>query len=288
MRQLTITKKITQRTDNSTGRYLAEISKYPLISAEEEVMLTIRIREGDTEALDKLVVSNLRFVISVAKQYQNQGLTFSDLINEGNYGLVKAARKYDETRGFKFISYAVWWIRQAIIQAISEQTRVVRLPLNRLSSINKIKKAIPHLEQELEREPTDAEIAEYLEFKHEDVKIANAIKHIQISLDGPITQNGDHDSKLIDFIQSSDTSYPDSQVLKDSVQKNINWALSQLSNREAAIIKMSFGLSGVQYATLGAIAEEFNLTSERARQIRNTGLNKLKQILKGKAAYFEP
>ncbi len=174
MRQLKITKQITQRTEESINRYFQEINKYPMITVEEEVELTVRIRNGDADALEKLVVANLRFVISVAKQFQNKGLSFSDLINEGNLGLVKAAKRFDETRGFKFISYAVWWIRQSIIQAISDQTRIVRLPLNRLSSINKITKAIPYLEQEFEREPTDTEIAEYLDMTNDEVKLANS------------------------------------------------------------------------------------------------------------------
>ena len=182
MRQLKITKQITQRTEESIIHYFQEISKYPMITAEEEVDLSIRIRNGDEDALEKMVVANLRFVISVAKQFQNQGLSFSDLINEGNLGLVKAAKRFDETRGFKFISYAVWWIRQSIIQAISEQTRIVRLPLNRISSIIKITKAISCLQQEFEREPTDAEIAEYLDLTREEVVLANDIKKRQVSL----------------------------------------------------------------------------------------------------------
>ena len=199
MRQLKITRQITQRTEASINRYFQEISNYPMISTDKEVELSVQIRNGDQDALHRLVVANLRFVISVAKQFQNQGLSFPDLINEGNLGLLRAAKRFDETRGFKFISYAVWWIRQAILQAISEHTRVVRLPLNRLSSINKISKAIPYLEQELEREPTDDEIAEYLEMPNNDVNIANKIKNRHISFDKPLSQDGNDEFNLYDL-----------------------------------------------------------------------------------------
>ena len=222
MRQLVITKQITDRGDASIDRYFHEISKYPMISPEEEVSLSVRIRSGDEEALQKLVVANLRFVVSVAKQYQNQGLAFTDLINEGNLGLVKAASKFDETRGFKFISYAVWWIRQSIMQAISNHTRIVRLPLNRISSINRVSRAIPHLEQEFEREPTDAEIAVYLEVSHQEVELANRIKPRQVSFDKPLSNDGDNEFNLYDLVQKEDFPLPDHQLMEDSVVTNIH------------------------------------------------------------------
>ena len=287
MRQLKITKQITQRTDESISRYFQEISKYSMITAEEEVELTVRIRNGDVSALKKLVVANLRFVVSVAKQYQNQGLSFPDLINEGNLGLVKAAQKFDETRGFKFISYAVWWIRQSIIQAISDQTRIVRLPLNRLSSINKITKAIPYLEQEFEREPTDAELAEYLDLTNDEVKLANDIKKRQISFDTPLSPNGDNDFSLYDFVQTGNIPSPDSNIMKESVVTNIQRALNKLTKREATILTMSFGLCSTPVYSLHDIALKFDMSSERIRQIRSKGLSKLKEILKGKYAFLE-
>ena len=287
MRQLKITKQITQRTDASISRYFQEISKYSMITAEEEVELSVRIRDGDADALEKLVVANLRFVISVAKQYQNQGLSFSDLINEGNLGLVKAAKKFDETRGFKFISYAVWWIRQSIIQAISDQTRIVRLPLNRLSSINKITKAIPYLEQEFEREPTDTEIAEYLDCTNDEVKLANDIKKRQVSFDMPLSRDGDNEFSLYDFVQTGNIPSPDNNILKESVVTNIKRALNKLTNREATILIMSFGLCSTPIYSLHDIALKYDMSSERIRQIRSKGLHKLKNLLKGKCAFLE-
>ncbi|HUS86016.1 MAG TPA: RNA polymerase sigma factor RpoD/SigA [Bacteroidales bacterium] len=287
MRQLKITKQITQRTEESIVHYFQEISKYSMITAEEEVELSGRIRKGDVDALEKLVVANLRFVISVAKQYQNQGLSFPDLINEGNLGLVKAAKKFDETRGFKFISYAVWWIRQSIIQAISDQTRIVRLPLNRISSINKIRKAIPYLEQEFEREPTDAEIAEYLDLTNDEVKMANDIKKRQVSFDMPLSQDADNDFSLYDFVQTGSIPSPDSNIMKESVVTNINRALEKLTEREATILTMSFGLRSSPIYSLNDIALKYDMSSERVRQIRSRGLYKLKILLKGKYAFLE-
>lgn len=287
MRQLKITKQITRRDEESINRYFQEVNKYSMISAEEEVVLSVRIRNGDHDALEELVVANLRFVISVAKQFQNQGLSFSDLINEGNLGLVKAAQKFDETRGFKFISYAVWWIRQAIIQAISDQTRIVRLPLNRLSSINKISKAIPYLEQKFEREPSDNEIAEYLDLTHEEVQMANDIKKRQISFDMPLSQDGESDFSLYDLVQNSNIPAPDNNAMKESVTTNVSRALSKLTKREASILTMSFGLCGTPCYTLHDIALEFDMSSERIRQIRSRGLYKLKNLLKGKYAFLE-
>jgi RNA polymerase primary sigma factor len=287
MRQLRITQRITQRNEESVNRYFQEIQKYPMISPEEEVDLSVRIRNGDTDALEKLVVANLRFVVSVAKQFQNQGLSFPDLINEGNIGLVRAAERFDETRGFKFISYAVWWIRQSIIQAISEQTRIVRLPLNRLSSINKIAKAIPHLEQEFEREPTETEIAEYLDFTKDEVKIANGIKSRQVSFDMPLSVNGDSEFSLYDLIQTGAIPSPDSNIMQESLKTNITRVLKKLSIREAKILTMSFGLCGTPCYSLYDIAQALNISSERVRQLRGNGLIKLKKMLKGKKAFLE-
>lgn len=287
MRQLKITRQITQRSEDSVNRYFQEISKYPMITSEEEVELTIRIRNGDDDALEELVVANLRFVISVAKQFQNQGLSFPDLINEGNLGLVRAAKRFDETRGFKFISYAVWWIRQAIIQAISEQTRVVRLPLNRLSSINKISKAIPYLQQELEREPTDAEIAAHLAMSSDEVNFANRIKPRQISFDNPLSHDGNDDFNLYDIAQTSNIPSPDEYFTKESMVTNINRALSKLDEREAEILSMSFGLSGTPIYSLQEIALKYNMSSERIRQIRSKGIHKLKMLLKKNTAFLD-
>jgi RNA polymerase primary sigma factor len=287
MRQLKITRQITQRSEDSVNRYFQEISKYPMLTTDEEVELTIRIRNGDKLAFEKLVVSNLRFVVSVAKQFQNQGLSFPDLINEGNLGLVRAATRFDETRGFKFISYAVWWIRQSIIQAISEQTRVVRLPLNRLTSIKKISRAITYLEQELEREPTDVEIAEHLEMSNEEVNIANKIKSRQISFDKPVLQ-GDHDElNLYEIMQTSDIPPPDDEIMKESMVTNINRALGKLSDRESDILSMSFGLSDTPIHTLQEIALRYNMSSERIRQIRSNGILKLKLLLKESSTFLD-
>jgi RNA polymerase primary sigma factor len=282
MQQLIISKQITQRDDDAINRYFQEINKFPLITAEEEAELAGRIRAGDNHAMEKLVLANLRFVISVAKQYQNNGLSFADLINEGNLGLVKAAKRFDETRGFKFISYAVWWIRQSIIQAISEQTRIVRLPLNRLSSINKIKKAIPYLEQEFEREPTNAELAGYLEIKHADVELANSIKKQQVSFDKPISTESENEFSLYDIIQTGDIPSPDNNLMTESVTTNINRALSKLSAREAKILTMSYGLSNSPVYSLNDMAVQFDMSAERIRQIRRTSLFKLKSLLQGK------
>lgn len=287
MRQLSITRQITQRTDESINRYFQDINKYPMITAEEEVELAVQIRKGDGDALKKLVLANLRFVVSVAKQYQNMGLSFPDLINEGNFGLVIAAGRFDETRGFKFISYAVWWIRQSIIQAIANDTRVVRLPLNRIASINKIKNAIPYLEQELEREPTDSEIAEHLDVTGEEVKIANKVKKRQVSFDMPLSQNDDSEFSLYDLVQTDSLPSPDDSSMKESLITNLNRALGKLTSREAAVLTMSYGLFGSPTYTLHDIAIRYNMSSERVRQIRTNGLFKLRNLLKGKDAIFE-
>jgi RNA polymerase primary sigma factor len=286
MRQLKITKQITQRNEGSINRYFQEINKYPMISPEEEVELSNRIRKGDADALEKLVLANLRFVISVAKQYQNQGLSFPDLINEGNVGLVKAAHKFDETRGFKFISYAVWWIRQSIVQAISEQTRIVRLPLNRLSSINKITKAISYLEQQYQREPTDEELADFLDIKEDDVKRANDVKKRQVSFDNPLSQNEEGETNLYEVIQNRNTPSPDNGVMLESNTYNINRALKKLSRKEAEIISLTYGLNDTQSHSLYDIAIKFEMSSERVRQIRSVALEKLKKMMNGKSVFL--
>jgi RNA polymerase primary sigma factor len=279
MRQLKISKQITNRDDKSVNRYFQEISKYAMITADEEAELTSRIRNGDMIALEKLVTSNLRFVISVAKQYQNKGLSFPDLINEGNLGLVKAAYRFDETRGFKFISYAVWWVRQAIIQAISEQSRIVRLPLNRIMEINKIARALPLLEQEFQREPTDAEIAKLLEITEDNVSISNKIKKTQISFDAPLLNSNDDEFNLYDIIKINNVPAPDANLLKESLEYNINKALNKLTKREADIIELSFGLNNTSPHSLKEISNKQGITPERVRQIRQMGINKLRRTL---------
>lgn len=252
-----------------------------MVTAEEEVELSIRIRNGDNDALNRLVVANLRFVISVAKQFQNQGLSFNDLINEGNLGLVIAAKKFDETRGFKFISYAVWWIRQSIIQAISDQTRIVRLPMNRIACINKVTRAISSLEQEFEREPTDDEIAAYLNLTSENVKTANSVKKHQISFDMPIGHDDNSDFSLYDLVQDGHIPSPDNKLLQESVITNINRALNKLTEREAGVLTMSFGLGNTPIFSLYDIGLKYDISSERVRQIKSSGLTKLKTLLKG-------
>jgi len=287
MRQLKITQQITQRNEQSTIRYFQDINKYSLITAEEEVSLAIRIRNGDDAALEKLVVANLRFVVSVAKQYQNQGLSFPDLINQGNLGLVKAAQKFDETRGFKFISYAVWWIRQSIMEAISEHTRIVRLPLNRISSINKVAKAIPYLEQQLEREPTNTEIANYLELSVEEIETINLIKKRQISFDMPLTHDGESDFSLYDIVQNEDFPTPDNHLMDESVRTNIQRAIGKLTDREAGVLTMSYGLNNSRALSLYDISVQFGTSTERIRQIKNTALVKLRNLLQQSNEYAE-
>lgn len=287
MRQLKITQQITQRNEQSTVRYFQDINKYSLITAEEEVSLSVRIRAGDTIALEKLVVANLRFVVSVAKQYQNQGLSFPDLINQGNLGLVKAATKFDETRGFKFISYAVWWIRQSIMEAISEHTRIVRLPLNRISSINKIAKAIPYLEQQLERDPTNSEIANYLEISLQEVETANSIKKKQISFDKPLINDGESDFSLYDIIQNENFPTPDNHLIDESVRTNIHRAIGKLTEREAEVLTKCYGLNNSTAFSLFDIASSYGTSTERIRQIKNSALIKLRNLLKHSNEYVQ-
>lgn len=274
MRQLKIVKQITNRETQSLDKYLTEIAKVSLITADEEVELAKRIKAGDEIALEKLAKANLRFVVSVAKQYQNNGLSLGDLINEGNYGLIKAAQRFDETRGFKFISYAVWWIRQSIMQALAEQSRVVRLPLNRVGSINKISRAYSDLEQKLEREPSPAEVAESLDTTLEEVENNQRISKRHISMDAPFVQG--EENGLLDVLEDSDQETPDSFLMADSLRKEVNRALTMLSDREVSVLSHYFGLNGDQAMTLEEIGEKFNLTRERVRQIKEKATNKLK------------
>lgn len=280
MRQLKITKQVTNRETASLDKYLQEIGKVELINAEEEVELARRIRQGDQAALEKLTKANLRFVVSVSKQYQNQGLSLPDLINEGNLGLIKAAQRFDETRGFKFISYAVWWIRQSILQALAEQSRIVRLPLNKIGSINKINKAFSKLEQEYEREPTAEEIAGILEMTENDVKesIKNSGRHI--SMDAPLVQG--EESNMYDVLRSGDSPSPESGLINDSLRREIERALSTLTAREADVVRLYFGLNGEHAMTLEEIGEKFDLTRERVRQIKEKAIRRLKHTSRSK------
>jgi RNA polymerase primary sigma factor len=280
MRQLKITRQITNRENISLDKYLLEIGKVELITAEEEVDLARSIHNGDLNARDRLIKANLRFVVSVSKQYQNRGMSLPDMINEGNLGLIKAAERFDETRGFKFISYAVWWIRQSILQALAEQMRIVRLPLNRFSHLNKIKWTISELEQKYEREPTAFEITEALEMAPADV--AEAINNLgrHISFDAPLAQ--DEEGNLYDVLLSEDASNPDKELLTDSLRQEIERVLNTLTQREANIIRLYFGLSGKHVHTLGEISEKFNLTKERVRQIKEKSIRRLKHTTKSK------
>ena len=280
MRQLSIAKLVTNRETASLDKYLHDISKLDLITAEEEVVLARLIREGNNEALDKLTKSNLRFVVSVAKQYQNQGMTLQDLINEGNVGLIKAAHRFDETRGFKFISYAVWWIRQSILQAIAEQARIVRLPLNRIGIMNKIAKAYSTLEQELQREPKIEEIAQLLDISEDDVKdsLRNSSRHL--SMDASLTP--DDDNNMYDVLKSEDSPRPDNGLLHESLQMEIARVIAILPQKEADILKLYYGLGGKYPLTLDEIGEKFDMTRENVRQIKEKALRKLKSSSKCK------
>ena len=273
MRQLKITKQVTNRDTPSLDKYLQEIGKVDLISPEDEVVLARRIKSGDSEALKMLVKANLRFVVSVAKQYQNQGMSLPDLINEGNLGLMKAAQRFDETRGFKFISYAVWWIRQAILQALAEQSRIVRLPVNKIGSINRINKAFARLEQEYEREPSSQEIANMLEMIPEDVKESIKTNGRTVSMDAPLS--AEEDNTMYDILQSNDTPSPDKSLINESLAYEIERALSTLSNREAKVLKLYFGLGMKHPFTLEEIGEELHLTRERVRQIKEKAIKRI-------------
>ena len=280
MRQLKITKQVTNRETASLDKYLQEIGKVDLITADEEVELAQRIKAGDQIALEKLTKANLRFVVSVAKQYQNQGLTLPDLINEGNLGLIKAAQRFDETRGFKFISYAVWWIRQSILQALAEQSRIVRLPLNKIGSINKINKTYAFLEQSHERPPSAEEIAKELDMTINDVKesMKNSGRHV--SMDAPLVEG--EDSNLYDVLRSGESPNPDKELLHESLRTEIERDLETLTPREADVIRLYFGLGNQHPMTLEEIGETFDLTRERVRQIKEKAIRRLKHTSRSK------
>ncbi|BDC98689.1 sigma-70 family RNA polymerase sigma factor [Persicobacter psychrovividus] len=281
MRQLKISKQITNRESQSLDKYLQEIGKVDLLTPEEEVTLAKRIREGDQMALEKLTKANLRFVVSVAKQYQNQGLSLGDLINEGNLGLIKAAQRFDETRGFKFISYAVWWIRQSILQALAEQSRIVRLPLNRVGSLNKISKTFSELEQRFEREPSPEELAEVLDVNTSEVVDTLKISGRHVSVDAPFVQG--EENSLLDVLENDTEDTPDSELISDSLRREVQRALSTLTQREADVISLYFGLNGEQAMTLEEIGEKFNLTRERVRQIKEKAIRRLRHTSRSKA-----
>jgi RNA polymerase primary sigma factor len=280
MRQLKISKQFTNRENKSLDKYLNEISKVSMIDAQEEVELARRIREGDQAALEKLVNANLRFVVSVSKQYQNQGLTLGDLINEGNMGLIKAAKRFDETRGFKFISYAVWWIRQSILKALADQSRIVRLPLNKVGSLGRITQASARLEQELEREPTPQEIAESLEISLSEVENALRSSGRHLSIDAPLAEG--EDNTLLGVLDQNDEPNPDMLLLNESLQNEINRVISTLSDKERDVLKYYFGLDGNAAHTLEDISEKVGLTRERVRQIKEKALRRLRKSSKSK------
>jgi RNA polymerase primary sigma factor len=282
MRQLKITKQITNRETASLDMYLQDIGRVELITAQEEVLLAQKIRQGDQKALDKLVKANLRFVVSVSKQYQNQGLSLPDLINEGNLGLIKAAQRFDETRGFKFISYAVWWIRQSILQALAEQSRIVRLPLNKIGAINRINKTISKLEQDLEREPSFNELSDALEMMPQEIMdtLRNNFRHV--SMDAPLTNNHEDGGNMYDLMKNETIHNPDRILMSESLQHEICRALSTLTDREADVVKLFFGLEGKHAHSLEEIGEKFELTRERVRQIKEKAVRRLKQGTRSK------
>jgi RNA polymerase primary sigma factor len=277
--------KLSQRQSNrenqSLDKYLQEIGEVPLLAPAEEIQLARRIKQSDQEALEKLTKANLRFVVSVAKQYQNQGLTLGDLINEGNLGLIKAAKRFDETRGFKFISYAVWWIRQSILQALAEQSRVVRLPLNRVGALNKIGKAFSNLEQEFEREPSASEIAEELEMTPFEVSDTLKISGRHLSMDAPFSQG--EDNRLLDVIHNDRQPSPDNDLMQESLKNEVERALSTLTHRESEVVKLYFGLEQEHPLTLEEIGEQFNLTRERVRQIKEKAIKRLRHASRSRS-----
>ena len=275
-----IVKQFTNREAQSLDKYFQEIGKVNLLTPEEEIELAVKIKQGDPQAFEKLTKANLRFVVSVAKQYQNQGLSLGDLINEGNLGLIKAARRFDETRGFKFISYAVWWIRQSILQALAEQSRIVRLPLNRVGVLNKIGKAYRNLEQEFEREPSPEELANELEMDVQDVAETLQISTKHLSFDAPFAQ--DQENRLLDVLEDEEQPSPDTSLMSESLNEEIERALSKLSEMEAAIIKLYFGLENEQAMTLEEIGDKFNLTRERIRQIKEKAIRRLRNATRSK------
>jgi RNA polymerase primary sigma factor len=276
-----ISKQYTNRESQSLDKYLQEIGKVDLLTPQEEIELARRIKKGDQKALEKLTKANLRFVVSVAKQYQNQGLSLGDLINEGNLGLIKAAKRFDETRGFKFISYAVWWIRQSILQALAEQSRIVRLPLNRVGALNKIGKAFSTLEQEFEREPSASELAEELDMSLFEVSDTLKISGRHLSMDAPFAQG--EDNRLLDVIQDQRQPAPDHQLMEESLKVEVRRALNTLSEREAQVIRLYFGLDQEHSLTLEEIGEKFNLTRERVRQIKEKAIRRLRHASRSKA-----
>jgi len=280
MRHLRIAKLITNRDSPSLDLYLHEIGKVSLISIEDEINLARKIKSGDRKALEVLITANLRFVVSVAKQYQNQGLTLSDLINEGNLGLIKAAERYDETRGFKFISYAVWWIRQSILQAVAEHSRIVRLPLNKIGSISKINNAFTRLEQDYQREPIPDEIANMLKFQVKVVEEALQTANFHISTDAPLRESENEDITLYDTLINVDAQSPEMSLIKNSLKIEIERILATLDTREAEILRYYFGLIGESPLTIDEIAKELNITCERVRQLKEKALKKLKNIQK--------
>ncbi|MFT7153686.1 MAG: RNA polymerase primary sigma factor [Bacteroidia bacterium] len=280
MRQLKITKSITNRESASLDKYLQEIGKEDLITADMEVILAQKIKQGDQAALEKLTKANLRFVVSVAKQYQNQGLSLPDLINEGNLGLIKAAQRFDETRGFKFISYAVWWIRQSILQALAEQSRIVRLPLNQVGSLNKINKAFSALEQKFEREPSAEELSEVLEIPEEKISDTMRVSGRHVSMDAPFVQG--EDNSLLDVLVNHDSPRADSALMNESLQKEIERSLSTLTERERDVVKLFFGIGMNHGLTLEEIGAKFDLTRERVRQIKEKAIRRLRHTSRSK------
>jgi RNA polymerase primary sigma factor len=276
MRQLKISKQITNRESQSLDKYLQEIGRVDLLTPEEEVELAKRIKTGDRQALEQLTKANLRFVVSVAKQYQNQGLSLSDLINEGNLGLIKSAQRFDETRGFKFISYAVWWIRQSILQALAEQSRIVRLPLNRVGTLNKLSRTFSQLEQKFKREPSIEELAEELNVSPSEVSETIKISGRHVSVDAPFVQGEEH--SLLDVLQDSEEANPDDSLINESLCKDVDRALSLLTEREISVVTYYFGLSGTNPMTLEEIGLQLDLTRERVRQIKEKAIRKMRQV----------
>jgi RNA polymerase primary sigma factor len=275
-----ITKQFTQRESSSLDKYLHDIGKVTLLTPEQEIELAVKIKQGDAEALEKLTKANLRFVVSVAKQYQNQGLSLGDLINEGNVGLIKSAKRFDETRGFKFISYAVWWIRQSIMQALAEQSRIVRLPLNRVGALNKIGKAYSSLEQEFEREPSHEELATELNMNVDDVSEAMTLSAKPLSMDAPFTSN--EENRLLDVLENEELPSPDTILMSESLKEEVERALSKLAEREAEVIRLYFGFGTDEPLTLEEIGEKFNLTRERVRQIKEKAIRRLRNTTRSK------
>jgi len=282
MRQLKIAKQVTNREVASLDKYLQEISREEMISVDEEVRLALRIKAGDRKALERLTRANLRFVVSVAKQYQNQGITLPDLINEGNVGLIKAAERFDETRGFKFISYAVWWIRQAILQALAEQARIVRLPLNKIGTINKINRAFSELEQKNERPPSAEELSEFLGCSVNDVKQSLLSNGRHVSMDAPLMEGDESSSSLYDVLPNDGFDTPDNDLEKESLRKDIERSLSTLTSREGEVVKLYFGLNGKYPLSLDEIGVKFDLTRERVRQIKEKAIRRMKHTSRSK------